>query len=139
MNPRGGRGGYNDFSGGGSAMGSMCNMAQAQSTNSINSGGDGGGDPQAVNGTNLIVNYLPQDMTDRELYALFRTCGPINTCRIMKDYKVCIITTFENIIGICEKEYHRHTHIYIERANFRYNNVKISNMLNQQGIKKILR
>lgn len=113
MNPRGGRGGYNDFSGGGSAMGSMCNMAQAQSTNSINSGGDGGGDPQAVNGTNLIVNYLPQDMTDRELYALFRTCGPINTCRIMKDYKVCIITIFEKIIGICEKEYHRHTHIYI--------------------------
>ncbi|XP_075157449.1 sex lethal isoform X2 [Haematobia irritans] len=89
MNPRGGRGGYNDFSGGGSAMGSMCNMAPAHSTNSINSGGEGGGggDPQAVNGTNLIVNYLPQDMTDRELYALFRTCGPINTCRIMKDYK----------------------------------------------------
>ncbi|XP_013103159.1 sex-lethal homolog isoform X6 [Stomoxys calcitrans] len=89
MNPRGGRGGYNDFSGGGSAMGSMCNMAPAHSTNSINSGGDGGGggDPQGVNGTNLIVNYLPQDMTDRELYALFRTCGPINTCRIMKDYK----------------------------------------------------
>lgn len=88
MNPRG-RGGYNDFSGGGSAMGSMCNMAPAQSTNSLNSGGDGGGgDTQAVNGTNLIVNYLPQDMTDRELYALFRTCGPINTCRIMKDYKV---------------------------------------------------
>lgn len=92
MNPRGGRGGggYNDFSGGGSAMGSMCNMAPAHSTNSVNSGGCGdGGDSQGqCNGTNLIVNYLPQDMTDRELYALFRTCGPINTCRIMKDYKV---------------------------------------------------
>nr|4QQB_A Chain A, Protein sex-lethal [Drosophila melanogaster]4QQB_B Chain B, Protein sex-lethal [Drosophila melanogaster] len=37
--------------------------------------------------TNLIVNYLPQDMTDRELYALFRAIGPINTCRIMRDYK----------------------------------------------------
>ena len=90
MNHRGGRGGgYNDFSGGGSAMGSMCNMAPAISTNSVNSGGDCG-DNQACNGTNLIVNYLPQDMTDRELYALFRTCGPINTCRIMKDYKVSL-------------------------------------------------
>ncbi|KAM7346606.1 sex lethal isoform 1-T1 [Cochliomyia hominivorax] len=88
MNHRGGRGGgYNDFSGGGSAMGSMCNMAPAISTNSVNSGGGDCGDTQGCNGTNLIVNYLPQDMTDRELYALFRTCGPINTCRIMKDYK----------------------------------------------------
>lgn len=89
------RGGYNDFSGGGgggggSAMGSMNNMVNAASTNSLNCGGGGGGDGHGggSNGTNLIVNYLPQDMTDRELYALFRTIGPINTCRIMRDYKV---------------------------------------------------
>ncbi|XP_039958590.1 sex-lethal homolog isoform X1 [Bactrocera neohumeralis] len=97
------RRGYNDFSGGGggggsmgggggSAMGSMNNMAPAASTNSLNcgsGGGGGGGDGLGggSNGTNLIVNYLPQDMTDRELYALFRTIGPINTCRIMRDYK----------------------------------------------------
>lgn len=104
-------GGGGGGGGGGSAMGSMCNMAPAISTNSLNcalggGGGSGvggggvihssssgvaelsGGDPGAVNGTNLIVNYLPQDMTDRELYALFRTCGPINTCRVMRDYKV---------------------------------------------------
>lgn len=101
----GGGGGAGGGGGGGSAMGSMCNMAPAISTNSLNCGiGSGGGaagihsssvggelsggDAGAVNGTNLIVNYLPQDMTDRELYALFRTCGPINTCRVMRDYKV---------------------------------------------------
>lgn len=39
-------------------------------------------------GTNLIVNYLPQDMTDRELYSLFRHSGPIESCRVMRDYKV---------------------------------------------------
>lgn len=39
-------------------------------------------------GTNLIVNYLPQDMTDRELYSLFRNSGPIESCRIMRDFKV---------------------------------------------------
>uniref|UniRef100_O01671-4 Isoform 4 of Sex-lethal homolog n=2 Tax=Megaselia scalaris TaxID=36166 RepID=O01671-4 len=59
-------------------LGSVGNMAN--STNSLNSGTNN-------SGTNLIVNYLPQDMQDRELYSLFRTIGPINTCRIMRDYK----------------------------------------------------
>lgn len=38
--------------------------------------------------TNLIINYLPQDMNDRELFSLFRTMGPIESCRIMRDFKV---------------------------------------------------
>ncbi|XP_043063285.1 protein elav isoform X3 [Drosophila ficusphila] len=41
--------------------------------------------------TNLIINYLPQDMTDRELYNLFSGCGPINTCKIMRDFKVSLM------------------------------------------------
>lgn len=45
-------------------------------------------------GTNLIVNYLPQDMTDRELYSLFRNCGPIESCRIMRDFKVFFFFIF---------------------------------------------
>ncbi|XP_030379863.1 protein sex-lethal isoform X3 [Scaptodrosophila lebanonensis] len=95
------RRGYNDFPGGngGSANslgGNICNVPPTASNNSLNnlcgmSIGSGGSDDhvndQRVNGTNLIVNYLPQDMTDRELYALFRGIGPINTCRIMRDYK----------------------------------------------------
>lgn len=44
-------------------------------------------DPSTA-GTNLIVNYLPQDMTDRELYSLFRHSGPIESCRVMRDFKV---------------------------------------------------
>nr|NP_001027065.1 Sex lethal, isoform L [Drosophila melanogaster]NP_001162690.1 Sex lethal, isoform T [Drosophila melanogaster]NP_727162.2 Sex lethal, isoform D [Drosophila melanogaster]P19339.1 RecName: Full=Protein sex-lethal [Drosophila melanogaster]AAA28884.1 sex-linked protein [Drosophila melanogaster]AAA28922.1 Sx1 [Drosophila melanogaster]AAG22410.1 Sex lethal, isoform D [Drosophila melanogaster]AAZ52511.1 Sex lethal, isoform L [Drosophila melanogaster]ACZ95226.1 Sex lethal, isoform T [Drosophila m len=101
------RRGYNDFPGcggsggnGGSANnlggGNMCHLPPMASNNSLNnlcglSLGSGGSDdlmndPRASN-TNLIVNYLPQDMTDRELYALFRAIGPINTCRIMRDYK----------------------------------------------------
>nr|NP_001284774.1 sister-of-Sex-lethal, isoform C [Drosophila melanogaster]AHN59245.1 sister-of-Sex-lethal, isoform C [Drosophila melanogaster] len=40
--------------------------------------------------TNLIINYLPQDMTDRELYNLFSGCGPINTCKIMRDFKLTL-------------------------------------------------
>ncbi|XP_055857593.1 sex-lethal homolog isoform X2 [Episyrphus balteatus] len=71
---------YGDFQTN-SAMGSVGNMA-AMSANSLS-----GGPSLNNSGTNLIVNYLPQDMTDRELYALFRSIGPINTCRIMRDFK----------------------------------------------------
>ncbi|XP_017850404.1 protein sex-lethal isoform X4 [Drosophila busckii] len=100
------RRGYNEFPGanGGSANslgGNICNMPPMGSNNSFNnlcglSMGSGGSDDQMMmmndprnsnSNTNLIVNYLPQDMTDRELYALFRAIGPINTCRIMRDYK----------------------------------------------------
>ncbi|XP_055380573.1 sex-lethal homolog isoform X5 [Condylostylus longicornis] len=74
---------YNDFQAN-SALGQMGHMASSTS----NLAGPGGGPlPVGCSGTNLIVNYLPQDMQDRELYSLFRTIGPINTCRIMRDLK----------------------------------------------------
>lgn len=38
--------------------------------------------------TNLIVNYLPQSMTEKDLYAMFMAIGPIESCRVMKDFKV---------------------------------------------------
>ncbi|XP_041448657.1 protein sex-lethal isoform X3 [Drosophila obscura] len=104
------RRGYNEFPGGGgigiganggsanNLGGNMCNLLPMTSNNSLSnlcglSLGSGGSDDhmmmhdQRSSNTNLIVNYLPQDMTDRELYALFRAIGPINTCRIMRDYK----------------------------------------------------
>nr|BAE86938.1 sex-lethal [Bombyx mori] len=37
--------------------------------------------------TNLIVNYLPQNITEKDLYAMFVTIGPIESCRVMKDFK----------------------------------------------------
>lgn len=64
-----------------STLGGVSHMSSA-STSSLTG-------PASNSGTNLIVNYLPQDMTDRELYSLFRPSGPIETCRIMRDYKVC--------------------------------------------------
>jgi RNA recognition motif-containing protein len=38
--------------------------------------------------TNLIINYLPQNMTEKELYSMFVTIGPVESCRVMKDFKV---------------------------------------------------
>lgn len=48
---------------------------------------DGEGD---INRTNLIVNYLPQYTTEKDLYTLFVGQGPIDNVRIMKDFKVSV-------------------------------------------------
>jgi RNA recognition motif-containing protein len=40
--------------------------------------------------TNLIINYLPQNMTEKELYSMFVTIGPVESCRVMKDFKVSL-------------------------------------------------
>lgn len=40
--------------------------------------------------TNLIVNYLPQNLTDNELFSIFVTIGPVESCRVMRDNKVTI-------------------------------------------------
>eukprot|EP00096_Caligus_rogercresseyi_P014521 TRINITY_DN701_c3_g1_i1.p1 TRINITY_DN701_c3_g1~~TRINITY_DN701_c3_g1_i1.p1 ORF type:complete len:266 (-),score=93.19 TRINITY_DN701_c3_g1_i1:143-940(-) len=37
--------------------------------------------------SNLIVNYLPQNMTDKELFSMFVTCGPLIQARIIRDRK----------------------------------------------------
>lgn len=38
--------------------------------------------------TNLIINYLPQSMTDKKLHQMFTQIGQIEACRVMKDVKV---------------------------------------------------
>lgn len=43
--------------------------------------------------TNLIINYLPQALTDQEFYKIFVVIGPIKNCRIMKDLKVIIVAS----------------------------------------------
>jgi ELAV like protein 2/3/4 len=35
--------------------------------------------------TNLIVNYLPQNMTQDEIKSLFASIGPVDTCKLIKD------------------------------------------------------
>lgn len=40
--------------------------------------------------TNIIINYLPQDCNERELHSLFAPMGPIETCRVVRDFKVRI-------------------------------------------------
>jgi len=40
---------------------------------------------QSVPKTNLIVNYLPQNLTDQQFQNLFSSIGPITTARIIRD------------------------------------------------------
>ncbi|XP_058821131.1 protein sex-lethal-like isoform X4 [Topomyia yanbarensis] len=61
-------------------------QTSSSSTSSL-SGMNFGPGGSNYSGTNLIVNYLPQDMIERELYSMFSTMGPIESCRIMRDLK----------------------------------------------------
>lgn len=44
--------------------------------------------------TNLIVNYLPQDCNERELHSMFSPMGPVDTCRVVRDFKVSFFLPF---------------------------------------------
>ncbi|CAH8466867.1 unnamed protein product [Dicrocoelium dendriticum] len=37
------------------------------------------------NGTNLIVNYLPQNMSQEEIRSLFATIGEVDSCKLIRD------------------------------------------------------
>jgi hypothetical protein len=38
--------------------------------------------------TNLIINYLPQNLTESELFKMFVTIGTVTNCKIMRDFRV---------------------------------------------------
>lgn len=40
---------------------------------------------QAEGSTNLIINYLPQALTDQEFYSIFAEIGAVNSARIIRD------------------------------------------------------
>lgn len=50
--------------------------------------GGGGGDidiNQEESKTNLIVNYLPQTMTQEEMRSLFSSIGELESCKLIRD------------------------------------------------------
>ncbi|KAL5107717.1 ELAV-like protein 2 [Taenia crassiceps] len=40
-------------------------------------------------GTNLIVNYLPQNMTQEEIKSLFSSIGEVESCKLIRDKSTC--------------------------------------------------
>lgn len=53
--------------------------------------------------TNLIVNYLPQNMTQEELKSLFGSIGEIESCKLVRDKITGIIG--ENVsVHVCGRD-----------------------------------
>lgn len=48
-------------------------------------GGNGQGGGQEESKTNLIVNYLPQTMTQEEIRSLFSSIGEVESCKLIRD------------------------------------------------------
>lgn len=48
--------------------------------------------------TNLIVNYLPQNMTQEEFRSLFGSIGEIESCKLVRDKITGML--FFNILGM---------------------------------------
>jgi len=38
-----------------------------------------------VNMTNIIINYLPQTMSQDDVYSLFSTIGEVENCKLVRD------------------------------------------------------
>ena len=46
---------------------------------------NGRGNCQDESKTNLIVNYLPQTMTQEEIRSLFSSIGDVESCKLIRD------------------------------------------------------
>lgn len=62
--------------------------AMETSTSVPNGGGSANGSvdiSQEDSKTNLIVNYLPQTMTQEEMRSLFSSIGELESCKLIRD------------------------------------------------------
>ena len=68
---------------------------QENNTSSNASNGDKEMDDESK--TNLIVNYLPQTMTQEEIRSLFSSIGEVESCKLIRD-KVTGELNFEKLV-----------------------------------------
>lgn len=59
-----------------------CGMNMSGSAGSPNNGSNNGLEESK---TNLIVNYLPQTMTQEEIRSLFSSIGEVESCKLIRD------------------------------------------------------
>lgn len=62
-----------------------------------NGNGSTGSNGQEESKTNLIVNYLPQTMTQEEIRLLFSSIGEVESCKLIRDKVTGILTNFNSI------------------------------------------
>lgn len=76
------------------------NSSTSSSSNSHNSSSQtNAGGQQEESKTNLIVNYLPQTMTQEEIRSLFSSIGEVESCKLIRDKVTGKLKTV-NIIDI---------------------------------------
>lgn len=64
----------------------MTNGLDSSVVGQHNGGGGAGTNPtQEESKTNLIVNYLPQTMTQEEIRSLFSSIGEVESCKLIRD------------------------------------------------------
>lgn len=64
--------------------GAIHTNSTSSSSNSHNSSSQAGNN-QEESKTNLIVNYLPQTMTQEEIRSLFSSIGDVESCKLIRD------------------------------------------------------
>ena len=67
----------------GAVPGANIPQAPMSDNGSVSSNGDKEMDEE--NKTNLIVNYLPQTMTQEEIRSLFSSIGEVESCKLIRD------------------------------------------------------
>ena len=75
--------GLNLPQGGGVPPAGTIPQAPMSDNGSVSSNGDKEMDEE--NKTNLIVNYLPQTMTQEEIRSLFSSIGEVESCKLIRD------------------------------------------------------
>ncbi|KAL1130118.1 hypothetical protein AAG570_013057 [Ranatra chinensis] len=85
--------------------GSIHTNSTSSSSNSHNSSSQAGGN-QEESKTNLIVNYLPQTMTQEEIRSLFSSIGDVESCKLIRD-KVTEVLFVGQSLGYGFVNYHR--------------------------------
>jgi len=59
------------------------------------------------NKTNLIINYLPQNMTQEEIRSLFSSIGEVESCKLIRDKQTGKVTDIIWFIFWYTKVHHR--------------------------------
>lgn len=62
---------------------------EAESERSVDSTNSNAATAGEDTGTNLIVNYLPQNMTQEEIKSLFSSIGEVESCKLIRDKSTC--------------------------------------------------
>lgn len=66
-------------------------IVEAQQNGNGSTGSQNG---QEESKTNLIVNYLPQTMTQEEIRLLFSSIGEVESCKLIRDKVTGCLQTF---------------------------------------------